>query len=192
MKLKIYDLNKIIPQITNGEFQPHYYNKAAIITANGKTLIIDREAVHQLTDGTVTLGLNKYKINENGVNAVYFVASHEGTFDIADILNYEHTEMYLDEFFRYDYDTHHRITANVNILRQSFIKMGLDMSDYFKPKKKYLVSITETLEKQIEVEAENGNAAFEKAKEMIYKSDICLTDDDSIGVDVEVLWEIGM
>lgn len=57
--------------------------------------------------------------------------------------------------------------------------------------KTFLVSITETLEKQIKIEADDKNEALIIAKRMINKEEIVLGADDFIGREVEVMKEIG-
>ena len=130
-KVKVYNFEKIIPKITDGKYQPHIYRQAAIITANGKTLMIDYEMIHQFApDNTLTFGLNDHKLNKKGENILYFIAAYEGSFDVSEIVDNEFTEMYLGDFVRDDYRTHHRISANCRILEDSFAEMGLDLHDY--------------------------------------------------------------
>lgn len=56
--------------------------------------------------------------------------------------------------------------------------------------KKYLVSIVETLEKQVEVEAEDQYQAYEIAEEKVNKAEIVLDADDFTGRDIEVIKEV--
>lgn len=56
--------------------------------------------------------------------------------------------------------------------------------------KKYLVSIVETLEKQVEVEAEDQYQAYEIANEKVNNEEIVLDADDFTGRDIEVIKEV--
>lgn len=55
--------------------------------------------------------------------------------------------------------------------------------------KKYLVEITETLQKQITVLANSREEAEQKIKERYKKEDIILTEDDYIDTDFHVIKE---
>ena len=56
--------------------------------------------------------------------------------------------------------------------------------------KKYLVSIVETLEKQVEIEAEDQYQACEIAEEKVNKAEIVLDADHFTGRDIEVIKEV--
>lgn len=56
--------------------------------------------------------------------------------------------------------------------------------------KKYLVEITETLQKQITVSANSREEAEQKVKERYRNEDIVLTEDDYIDTDFHVIKEI--
>lgn len=56
--------------------------------------------------------------------------------------------------------------------------------------KKYLVRITETLVKDIEIKAENELDAVSKAQDLYDKAEIILDDTDYSGVDIDIEKEL--
>ena len=56
--------------------------------------------------------------------------------------------------------------------------------------KKYLVRITETLVKDIEIEAESELDAISKAQDAYEKAEIVLDDTDYSGVDIDIETEL--
>ena len=53
-------------------------------------------------------------------------------------------------------------------------------------KKTYIVTITETLSRQIEVSAENSDAAIDRIHEAYHEGEIVLDADDYEGTDISV------
>ena len=56
--------------------------------------------------------------------------------------------------------------------------------------KKFLVRITETLVKDIEVEAENELDAISKIQDLYDKAEVVLDDTDYVGVDIDLEKEL--
>lgn len=56
--------------------------------------------------------------------------------------------------------------------------------------KKFLVRITETLEKTVEVDAENELDAVSKVQDLYNKAEVVLDDTDYVGVDIDLEKEL--
>ena len=130
----VYDLDKFIADNTDGQYEPHYMHKAAIIVApNGKGCIVDYEAIGQDFDSIedeVNIPLHEKETEEvdeqgNKVRHISLVATHSVEVPVQDIINEasKETMTYREFFNKYKYND--RCSKNFRELIAHLKKNGM-------------------------------------------------------------------
>ena len=127
MKVKVFNLNDVVKQFTEGKYHCGFDEKNAIIAGREKFIFTDNEAVHSLHDDSITLSI------ENGYQEykVFYFLTHELsiTIKVKDILAecQPREEVELGQWIRQGKD---RIERNYDRLLNSIEEIGLDPKDY--------------------------------------------------------------
>ena len=127
MKVKVFNLNDVVKQFTEGKYHISFDEKSAIITGKEKFIFTDNEAVHSIHDDSLTLriekGYQEYK--------TFYFLTHELsiTIKVKDILAecQPCEEVELGQWIRQGKD---RIERNYDRLLNSIEEIGLDPKDY--------------------------------------------------------------
>lgn len=133
MKVQVVNLRKLVEDGTKGNYSPRA-SQVAILTnpANGKVIITDDDACHEIFDEKYYIELYAQTKDETGVKSFEIIPSKAATLSLEELQEYIEREDELTNFIR---RFGSRIEENYSILLKTIKQIGLDPADFPRSRK---------------------------------------------------------